>query len=41
MQLYSSFSEIHSSKFEKRYDDQYSISLFLLHVLLTSFRDAN
>ena len=39
-QLYSSFREIHSSKFEKCYDDQYSISFFLLHVLLTSFRDA-
>ena len=39
-QLYSSFREIHSSKFEKCYDDQYSISFFLLHALLTSFRDA-
>ena len=39
-QLYSSFREIHSWKFETCYDDQHSISLFLLHVLLTSFRDA-
>ena len=39
-QLYSSFRESHSSKFEKCCDDQYSISLFRLYVLLTSFRDA-
>ena len=39
-QLYLSFREIHSSKFQKCYDDHYSISFFLLHVLLTSFRDA-